>query len=201
MKKTPSYTKYWQVRDNFTNKNSPKQYGQVSKVRGEFILKCINDLNVNNNSTILEIGSNVGRNLEHLRNNGYQHLHCIEINKNAIEYGKKIYPELYKQLSVNIGRCYDILPTISTTFDVIFTMAVLMHIDDDERKVIYDFIAIHSTHAIFIEHTNDSCEIKGGRMFNKLDAVEEMQKRGFKLIKPIFDSPYSKNYSTIIMKK
>src|SRR4030042_417388 len=78
------------------------------------------------NST-LELGCNCGRNLKFLQDDGYTNLTGIDISQEAIDYSKKVYPELNAYLIVSpIEEIIDSFKLKS--FDVVFTFAVLMHI-------------------------------------------------------------------------
>jgi len=49
-------------------------------------------MHIPQNGKILEIGCNVGRNLNHLYENGFKQLTGIEISENAINALKRMYP-------------------------------------------------------------------------------------------------------------
>lgn len=109
----PKYTKYWMnIREN-QNDNAPNTY--VDKrydQRGNNILDALSKLNLTHKDpSIMELGCNVGRNLNFLYLNNFKHLNGIEINPHAIECGRKNYPELFNLNTFNIynGRCKDIL--------------------------------------------------------------------------------------------
>lgn len=152
--------------------------------QGKNILYGLDKLTLQNNKNlnILELGCNVGRNLNFLLNNNFKNLSGIEINMNAIELCKKVYPTLFNLDTVNIynDRLYNFLPKHKTIYDVVFTMAVMMHIDDDEREIIYDYLEKYVKYVIFIEPRNElKKKIWNGRLFNIFDYNIHMKKRGF----------------------
>ncbi len=78
---------------------------------------------------ILELGCNVGRNLHYLHNAGYKNLTGLDINGKALELGRELYPDTVAKLPLVCSSIEDYFayPNLEH-FDVIFTMAVLMHI-------------------------------------------------------------------------
>jgi|SRR3989344_1047940 len=196
----PGYTEYWRSQANKSQKNTPKQY--TLKHRSINVTNSIKSLNLNKDVKILELGCNVGRNLQNLFTLGYTNLHGVEINAEAIKLGKTQYPELYEKIYVHVGRCKDILSKINEDYDIIYTQAVLLHIDDDERKIIYDYMMKHCTYVIAIEPNNiDKMYIKEGRMFNTNDVLEQLENRGFTLINKHIALNMKNNYDVIIIKK
>ena len=87
---------------------------------------------LNRDIKILEVGCNIGNQLAILQRLGFQNLYGIEINKSAIEIGKKNT----KDISVIFGSAFDI-PFKDNYFDLVFTAGVLIHINPkDVKKVL-----------------------------------------------------------------
>ena len=86
---------YWKAPWLFDGANNPEMYldSETTERRTRFLLK-IADRFVNKNDSILEIGCNVGRNLNALYCNGFRNLSGIEINERAIRILKASYPEM-----------------------------------------------------------------------------------------------------------
>jgi len=78
---------------------------------------------IDRSSKILEVGANLGLQLEHLRQSGFTNLLGIEVNEHAIRQAKSIHPE------VNIipGTAFE-LPFRDGWFDLVYTSGVLIHI-------------------------------------------------------------------------
>lgn len=129
---------YW--RNNGVNK---KQYGLTSKnlIRSEFLLSLFID-RIPKDMSILELGCNVGRNLSVLHNAGYAHLFGIEINWLAAQD--------VENAIVSVGSIESILP-IHAQVDVIFTMAVLMHIHPESEWLFPEMVAKTRNFIITIE--------------------------------------------------
>lgn len=87
---------------------------------------------------ILEIGCNVGRNMEGLRRLGFYDLHGVEINPNTETIRKQIFPELANQGKFKYMPIEEYIKTAPKPFDVIYTMAVLEHIHPDSEWVFDD---------------------------------------------------------------
>jgi len=78
---------------------------------------------------IIELGCNVGRNLHYLYKAGYKNLAGIDINQKALETGRKHYPNTIGRIELHCSALEDIILQLKEkSCDVVFTMAVLMHI-------------------------------------------------------------------------
>lgn len=86
-------------------------------------------------------------------------------------------------------------------YDVVYTMAVLVHIDNEERECIYDYLKLYAKHVIFIEARNEDGKQRGGRLFNTFDYHIHMTKRNFTIIsRTRATGDLGVNYDTIILK-
>jgi SAM-dependent methyltransferase len=124
---------YW--RNPADGINDPKTYAnEKDRQRTETLVSIIERLPIAKNARILEIGCNVGRNLEGLRLAGYDNLWGLEINKNAIELMRRHYPEL--SACIVVASVEDKIPEIPDDhFELVFTMAVLEHIHPSSEWV------------------------------------------------------------------
>src|SRR3989338_4619080 len=77
--------------------------------------------------SILEVGCNVGSQLQVVQKQGYEKLYGIEAQPYAVEKGKKL------SIGINIiqGSALD-LPFKDDYFDLLFTYGVLIHISPDD---------------------------------------------------------------------
>lgn len=73
--------------------------------------------------SILEVGANVGVQLELLRQQGFRELLGIDINRNAIAEAKKLHPEVKIQEASGLE-----MPFEDNSFDLVYTSGVLIHI-------------------------------------------------------------------------
>jgi len=102
-------------------------------------------------SSILELGCNVGRNLHYLYESGYHNLTGVDINDKALQLGKEHYPELSnlnlicEEIGSTLGRCN------KNEFDVIFTMATLEHIHPKQQSVFSDIGHVAKNYIITCE--------------------------------------------------
>jgi len=111
---------------------------------------------------ILDIGCNSGRNLEFLRKNGYQNLFGVDINKNAINILKSTFANLYNLAHIKCMAVESYLKKAKEdTFDVSYTMAVLMHIHPDSEQVFEEIYRVTKKYFICIENG----VISGARTF------------------------------------
>lgn len=113
---------YWKKPDEV---NAPSLYLSGRK-RSAFLVQLLRKY-VPVDGSLLELGCNVGRNLNEAFEAGYRDLEGVEINEEAIEIMRQSYPEMAKVTTVHFGRIEDTLRAIMHK-DCIFTMAVLVHI-------------------------------------------------------------------------
>ena len=130
--------------------NQPINYLKGS-VRSEYLVKLIDQYLLQKyNSRILEVGCNVGRNLNFLHAAGYTDLVGIEINEKAIALMRTAYPDL--DAFIFKSSIEDVLPGIeSDSYDLIFTMAVLEHIHYESDFIFFEIARISKKYIITIE--------------------------------------------------
>lgn len=141
--------KYW---IDPKDKNSTSSYVSgidKSKFLHDFITSTTD---IDELSSILEIGCNVGRNLDYLFNKGFHSLHGIEISTKAIDLMKVEYPKMAKHSNIVNKPVEDYMQDIKTnSIDMIYTMAVLEHIHTDSEWIFEDMVRISKQYIITIE--------------------------------------------------
>ena len=104
------------------------------------------------NLKILEIGCNVGRNLDYLRQAGYENLAGVEISPRAAEGMQENFPELSEMVNYFEGPIEEIIRVfLDNQFDVVFSMAVLQHLHPDSEFVFQEIVRIARLGIITIE--------------------------------------------------
>lgn len=131
--------------------NRPDEY--AAKPSG--ITKLMHDFwspEVMRGDSILELGCNCGANLNMFYQLQYSNLSGIEINKNAIEEMKNSFPELARSVTVFQGSLEEKLPQLaSNSVDLIFSMAVLMHLHPSSNFVFSEMVRVAQRYIITIE--------------------------------------------------
>lgn len=118
---------YWR---NPPSENAPGQY--TLKKSHPFLVDVLKSNLPDGSARILEVGCNVGRNLNALWKVGYRNLHGVEINPNAVDLMRKEYADMMRD--VNVSVC-PIEEFVFGQYDCIFTMAVLCHIHPDSEFI------------------------------------------------------------------
>jgi SAM-dependent methyltransferase len=138
---------YWRCPND---ENVPSFYISPTE-RSELLLQFIKKYS-NHQVKILEIGCNVGRNLNFLFSAGYKKLAGIEISREAIDLMKKTYPEMAKSIKIYNSPVEDIIKNFKDNdFDLIFTMATLEHIHPDSEFIFPEIVRITKKYLITIE--------------------------------------------------
>jgi len=111
--------------------NNPLEYivdSERLRARNASLLSVF-EKHVDREDAILEIGCNAGRNLHNLWAAGYRNLSAVEISEPAVEVMKQYLPTVYRDSKITIGAIEDVIKTISSKrYDVIFSMAVMIHL-------------------------------------------------------------------------
>lgn len=105
---------------------------------------------------ILELGSGTGRNLHYLLSYGYDNVFGIEISSKAIDLMKQKYSDILNVWNDSIENKIKDIKT--EEFDIVFSMAVLMHIHRDSEWVFNEIVRVTKRYLITIEE-----EKKGGK--------------------------------------
>lgn len=130
--------------------NRPERYA-APVARSRFLLNLV-EWYCTPNDRILEIGPNVGRNLEHLRRAGYQRLEGVEISESAVAALRATYPDLATVATIHNAPVEDVIRDFpDTSFEAVFTMAVLEHIHPDSEWIFAEMVRICRRVLITIE--------------------------------------------------
>lgn len=138
---------YWQNPDDGAA-NAPDAYLQGIE-KSEYLKKLLLEHGCTGSETVLEVGCNVGRNLNLLHEHGFD-VTGIEISQAAVDLLRREHPRLADS-TIHVGPAERILPTFGdASFDVVFTMAVLQHIHPDSAPQIFDEIARVCGHLLIV---------------------------------------------------
>jgi SAM-dependent methyltransferase len=119
--------------------------------RSQFLVETIKKY-AKPNAKILEIGCNVGRNLNCLFLAGFRGLSGIEINESAVQLLKQSFPEMADHTSIYNAPVEECIGHFGNDeFDIVFTMAVLEHIHRDSRWVFPEIMRIAKGYLVTIE--------------------------------------------------
>lgn len=80
---------------------------------------------------VLEVGCNIGMQLQTLQQTGFHHLYGIELQPYAVEKAK----QLSRNINIMQGSGFD-LPFKENYFDLVYTSGVLIHISPDDLSAI-----------------------------------------------------------------
>jgi len=143
-----------ELRDYWSNppdeKNKPEAYRDEVE-RSQYLLGIL-DRYAKKNDRIFELGCNIGRNLNHLYTNGYKNLETVEINANALAQLKQSFPEMAQAVKLNNASAEEFMPGLSDgQFDVIYTMAVLLHIHPESEWIFEHMARATAQHLVVIE--------------------------------------------------
>lgn len=179
--------------------NLPQDYLRGGKERSKFLVDLIQRYG-NQTAKILEIGCNVGRNLNYLFLAGFTNLVGIELNKKAVQLLKSSYPLMAQKVKIYNFPVEKIIGKIKDNeFDIVFTLAVLMHIHPDSEWIFGEITRITKNYLITIEN-----EIIISRRNFKRNYKEIFERLGMQQVEEINlvnTITLLKSYTTRVFKK
>ena len=131
----------------WAEKNSHDPYLKGEE-KSEYLVGLVGEVLDGLYGSVLELGCNVGRNLEYLRRAGYTQLGGIEISPRAAPIRRDYFPELeidYYQgpIEERILHC--------RPFDIVFSMAVLQHVHPDSDWIFAEIARVARVGIVTIE--------------------------------------------------
>lgn len=159
-KKITKQEKFWssQFGVDYLDRNiySPAQLDKFYENKIGTTMSKMNDDFLGNKkiNNVLEVGCNIGNQLNFLQKKGYKNLFGIEISENAVEKSK-IYT---KNINIIQGSGFDI-PFKDNYFDLVFTAGVLIHINpNDLKKIMKEIHRVSKKFVMGFEYYNDKSE-------------------------------------------
>lgn len=141
--------RYW--REPPDGRNLLQDYYLQGKERSQLLVKIM-ERYAAPNARILEIGCNVGRNLNYLFLAGFKNLEGLEISEKAVELMKQVYPEMARNTKIYTAPVEEIIREFrDCEFDVVFTMGVLEHIHKDSEWIFPEVTRITKEFLITLE--------------------------------------------------
>jgi SAM-dependent methyltransferase len=131
--------------------NEPEKYAKdLERTKG--LEDSINNYAQGMESAI-EIGCNVGRNLDALRRLGVARLAGVEISSDAVAAMRKHFPGLAETVEIHNAPAEEVLPRLEDNgFDLVYTMAVLLHIHPDSEWIFAEMARICRKRLITVEY-------------------------------------------------
>lgn len=140
---------YWQAPSDAGN--APLAYAGTGHGRSAFLVELAKRHSPID-ASVLEIGCNAGRNLDHLHRAGYTDLSAIEISQAAIDVFRSTYPAAAQATDIRVGAVEDAVRDFTDgQFDLVFTMAVLEHVHKTSEWVFPEIARITGSLLITIE--------------------------------------------------
>jgi len=120
-------------------------------------------------SRILEIGCNVGRNVNYLYNHGFKNIEAIEISERAVQCFAETYPETFKNVKIYNMPVENIIHLFpDNRYDLVFSMAVLQHIHPESEWIFPHIRRVAKKYVLTIEDENGMSNVHTNRNYKKL---------------------------------
>jgi len=180
---------YW--RRPWDGVNRPQDYLQGQE-RSRFLVGLAPKY-VRLEGRVLEIGCNVGRNLQHLFTAGFMNLEGIEISEEAVKLLRTSYPDLAASARIYNAPVEEVLPGLEDArYDLTFTMAVLEHIHTESEWTFPHIVRVTKETLITIEDEKNVSERHFPRNYRKVFealGMRQVEKVSGRRI-PGIESPY-----------
>lgn len=156
---SPQVRQLWAER---TGAYSPDYYAYVGPDETSEAIRARLDGIVDRDAPILELGCGSGRHLEHLREAGYENLHGVEINDDALDVLVESYPELARDGTFYADAIENAVPEFADDrFDAVFSVEVLQHVHPDCEWVFDDVGRIAGERLLTAEIEGDDADEEG----------------------------------------
>lgn len=160
--------RFWSAREVGDHLNGPDAYAE----KPLDVVGFLNDFwspQVTPDDSVLEIGCNAGPNLEGLRRLGFSNLAGVEISTTAVDEMRQTFPELAALATIHQGPAEDVLPRLeSGSVDVVFTMAVLLHVHPSSHQVMAEMARVARQHVCVIEAEDVTCNYIFARNYRRV---------------------------------
>ncbi|EFW92676.1 Methyltransferase type 11 [Haladaptatus paucihalophilus DX253] len=138
---------------------SPDYYAYYGPNETSELIRARLDAAVAPDASILELGCSSGRHLAHLREAGYENLHGIEINDEALSVMEDTYPTLAEEGTFHIDSIENTVPEFDDgRFDVVFSVETLQHLHPDDEWVFDELSRITDDRLITVENEGGNGE-------------------------------------------
>lgn len=147
MKSVGEVHDYWRSPDDGDNR--PEEYLE-GEGRCELLLELLG-MRVGRDGAILELGCNVGRNLNALARVGYENLTGIEISGRALDVGRAHFASLKGVELINGTLEEELVKLKKRGYDLVYSMAVLEHVHSESEAVFAQIARISGRYVVTIE--------------------------------------------------
>lgn len=137
--------------------------------RSQLLVSLVQEAWPDPHTTILEPGCNIGRNLYHLLQAGYSQLAGIEVSPRAFSFMHKVWPLLAERLVFYQGSIEDHITVFADQqFDVVVTMAVLMHLPPESEWVFEHLARVARRGLVVIEEEETHGHLRWPRKYQAI---------------------------------
>jgi len=117
----------------------------------------------------LEIGCNVGRNLDHLKAELGLQVAGIEVSRHALDLAPELFPGLRGSTLIHGPAQEAVLDLASKSFDLVFSMAVLMHLHPSTPESFWShLVRLSRSRIITIENEDRGSDRNWARNYQEL---------------------------------
>ncbi len=149
--------KFW--KSDFGDEFAVRNSGDYDELYKEIFGITITDLNkefislLDKDSHILEVGCNIGKQLEIIEKMGFTNLWGIDINTNVLKIAKE-----KKEWNLVEGSAFDI-PFKDNFFEMVFTSGVMIHIHPHDLDKIFDeMYRVTKKYIWCFEYFSENCQ-------------------------------------------
>lgn len=102
------------------------------------------------NSTLIDLGCNVGRHLNHLYQAGWHKLNGVDFSATAIGDMAVRYPQMHSQIKTTAASFQEFLPQCQDKFDVVYTRGATFELVPPSFPLIKHVCRIATTYVVLV---------------------------------------------------
>ncbi|WP_435179267.1 class I SAM-dependent methyltransferase [Halorussus sp. AFM4] len=139
-----------------SGKYSPDYYADYGPSRTSELLGWILDYFLDRDAAVLEVGCSSGRHLAHLREQGYENLHGVEINEEALDVMAETYPDLAADGTFHAEAVEDVVEEFDDDrFDAVYTVETLELVPPESEWVFEELARVADDLLITVENEGE----------------------------------------------
>lgn len=137
----------------------PAFYAEMGPDAGTEALLAVLDDHVGQDAAILELGCSAGRHLAFLHDHGYENLHGVEINADALDVMERTQPDLAADGTFYLDAIERVVPAFADgRFDVVYSVETLELVHPDSEWVFEELARITDDLLVTVENEGEAGE-------------------------------------------
>jgi SAM-dependent methyltransferase len=114
------------------------------------LLDEVKSLAIDKNTSILDMGCNVGRHLNNLYQDGWKNLNGVDFSATAISDMANRYPEMHNNIKTTVASFQEFLPYCKDGYDLIYTRGATFELVPPSFNLIKNVCRVAKTYVVLV---------------------------------------------------